>query len=110
MQSVAAQSSALRRVIEQLSDVESETLRTCQKNRELAGEVLRLAGEADRDRQRAIANDPAAEQQIKNLESRLRAARQRWRVIKGTAAGVVAGSGVDWVSDEELRDMVLDPE
>ncbi|KAF3764876.1 hypothetical protein M406DRAFT_42447 [Cryphonectria parasitica EP155] len=108
--SVAVQSATLRQVLDRLSEVEGETLRACRKNRELAGEVLRLAKEADRDREGAIADDPAAKEQIEALEARLRASRQRWRVIKGTAAGIVAGSGVDWVADSELRDVVLDPE
>lgn len=44
------------------------------------------------------------------LEGRLAASEQKWRVIKGTASAVVAGSGVDWARNPELRDVVLDPE
>lgn len=44
------------------------------------------------------------------LEGRLAASKQKWRVMKGTASGVVAGSGVDWAGDSELRDVVLESE
>lgn len=73
--------------------------------------MLQLAKEADLERNALTTDyDPAAVAEIKTLEERLRASKQRWRVIKATAAGIVAGSGVDWVADEELRDVVLDPE
>ncbi|KUI60454.1 hypothetical protein VP1G_07648 [Cytospora mali] len=108
--SVAKQSSSLRQVLDQLTEVESDTLRVSRKNRDLAAEVLRLAKEADRDKTDAIADDPAAKEQIVKLEARLTASKQKWRVMKGTASGIVAGSGVDWARDAELRDVVLDPE
>lgn len=90
--------------------MESENLRTCRRNRELAGEVLRLAKEANRDREEAMEEDPAVKAQIKALEGRLSASRQKWRIVKGTAGGIVAGSGVDWVGDDALREVVLDLE
>ncbi|PSR77668.1 centromere protein H (CENP-H)-domain-containing protein [Coniella lustricola] len=109
-QAITSQSTSLSTVLAELTQVESETLRLAQQNRNLAAEVLQLAKEADLDRERAMTNDPAAMNEIKTLEARLRASKQRWRVIKATAAGIVAGSGVDWVADAELRDVVLDPE
>lgn len=107
---VAQAAAARRRLLDELTQVESETLRATRRNRELAAEVLRLAAEADEGRRDALAEDPAAKEQIDKLETRLAASRQKWRIMKGTASGIVAGSGVDWVNDEELRDVVLDPE
>lgn len=113
---VAAQSTAAKQALAQLTDVESEALRAARRNRELAAEVLRLAREADRGRMGGAAGagggggDPAAEAQIAELEGRLAASRRKWRVMKGTASGIVAGSGVDWAADPLLRDVVLDPE
>ncbi|KAL1865469.1 hypothetical protein Daus18300_007114 [Diaporthe australafricana] len=108
---VATQSATARRALGQLTEAESETLRAARRNRELAGEVLRLAREeADRGRAGAAGADPAAEGQIAELEKKLAASMQKWRVMKGTASGIVAGSGVDWAADPVLRDVVLDPE
>ncbi|KAG8164647.1 hypothetical protein KVR01_004922 [Diaporthe batatas] len=112
---VAKQSAAAKQVLAQLTDAESEALRAARRNRELAAEVLRLAREADRGRAGGAAGpggggDPAAEAQIAELEGRLAASRRKWRVMKGTASGIVAGSGVNWAADPVLRDVVLDPE
>lgn len=107
---VAKATAARRRLLDELTRVESETVRATRRNRELAAEVLRLAAEADDGRRGALAEEPAAKDQIEKLEARLAASRQKWRVMKGTASGIVAGSGVDWANDDELRDVVLDPE
>lgn len=111
---VAAQSAAARQALAQLTDAESEVLRASRHNRGLAVEVLRLAREADRSGAGSAGaeggGDPAAEAQVAELEKRLAASRQKWRVMKGTASGIVAGSGVDWAADPALRDVVLDPE
>lgn len=110
---VAAQSAAARQALAQLTDAESEVLRASRRNRGLAAEVLRLAREADRSgagSAGAEGGGDAAEAQVAQLEKRLAASRQKWRVMKGTASGIVAGSGVDWAADPALRDVVLDPE
>lgn len=108
--SVAATSEELRASLDRLSEVEVEVLRVRARNRELAAEVLRLVAEVGRGRDEAIAADEGARAQVELLESRLASSRQKWRVVKGTTAGIVAGSGVDWAGDEVLRDLVLDPE
>lgn len=110
---VAVQSAAAAKVLAQLTDAEAGVLRAARRNRELAAEVLRLAREADRGRGGGSAGgggDAAAEAQVAELEGRLAASRQKWRIMKGTASGIVAGSGVDWAADPVLRDVVLDPE
>lgn len=108
--SVATQSATLRQTLDQLSQVEADTLRTTGKNRELAGEVLRLAKEAEADRKQALDADEGVRAKITELEGKLAKSKHKWRVFKGTASGIVAGSGVDWVGDEELRAVVLDPD
>ncbi|EOO02469.1 hypothetical protein UCRPA7_2041 [Phaeoacremonium minimum UCRPA7] len=107
--SVAQLSTELRGVLDRITEVESESLRVSRKNVELASEVLRLAEEANREKEDAI-EDQHAKAEIERLERELKVSRQRWKVMKGTASAVIAGSGVDWASDAELREMVLDPE
>nr|5Z08_D Chain D, Cenp-H [Thermothielavioides terrestris NRRL 8126] len=41
-------------------------------------------------------------------EAEMKSNRRRWRIMKGAASAIVAGSGIDWVRDERLRDLVLD--
>lgn len=109
-QHAARQSGALRDALDRLAEAEAEGQRAARRNRALAAEVLRLAREADRGREAALADDERVRAQVEALEERLRVSRQKWRVIKGTTSGIVAGSGVDWAGDEVLRDLVLDPE
>ncbi|CAI4216693.1 unnamed protein product [Parascedosporium putredinis] len=47
-------------------------------------------------------------EELERLKQEVKDSRQRWKVIKGTVSAVIAGSGIDWVNDPELLDMVLD--
>ncbi|KAJ0383919.1 hypothetical protein COL922a_009461 [Colletotrichum nupharicola] len=106
---LAQTSNEIRTTLDKLTDVEAESLRVGRRNVELTAEVLRLAEEAE-GRKAGETDDPAVQAQMASLQAELKASRQRWKVMKGTASAVVAGSGVDWARDEELREMVLDPE
>lgn len=75
----------------------------------LAAQLLELAAEADHNKTQPVA-DRAQAAEIAELEGRVKASRQRFRVAKGTASAIVAGSGVDWARDAELRAIVLDAE
>ncbi|KAK7512494.1 uncharacterized protein IWZ02DRAFT_87887 [Phyllosticta citriasiana] len=44
---------------------------------------------------------------LEAAEREMRDAQRRWRVMKGVAAGVVVGSGVDWGEDDQLRGLVM---
>ncbi len=107
--SVAQASTDLRAVLDQLTEVESQSLRLSRQNVGRASEVLRLAEETKRERSQPV-DDPRTKEELERLERDVKTSRQRWRIMKGTASAVVAGSGVDWASDQELRDIVLDPE
>lgn len=76
---------------------------------ELTAEILRLTEDAEK-RRAGETDDPAVQAEMARLEAEMKASRQRWKVMKGTASAVVVGSGVDWSRDEALRDVVLDPE
>ncbi|KAI9738931.1 MAG: hypothetical protein M1818_005245 [Claussenomyces sp. TS43310] len=93
---------------EKLTRVETEHMLTARENAELAKKMLSLAQEADTPKE-AI-TDPSIRQQLDSLEESLRASKQRWRIMKGTTSGIVAGSGVDWTRDATLRELVLDHE
>ncbi|WQF84846.1 Putative centromere protein H [Colletotrichum destructivum] len=102
-------SSDIRSAVDELTDVEAESLRVGRRNIGLAAEVLRLATETEM-RRTGETDDPAVQAEMARLQVELKASRQRWKVMKGTASAVVVGSGVDWARDEVLTDIVLDPE
>jgi len=91
----------------ELKNIESEHMVTARKNAELATTMLALAEEADTQRKEDI-DDPKARQQLDELEVSMKTSRQRWRIMKGTAGGTIAGSGLDWARDPKLLEIVLD--
>lgn len=106
---VALQSAEAMSTRDEITIVQSEVLRASRRNTDLAAELLGLTDEVKR-RKGAPVEDPVRQREMRTLEEEVAASRARWRVVKGVASGVVAGSGVDWARDERLRDVVLDPE
>ncbi len=89
--------------------MEAEHVIVARKNADLATKMIALAAEADTQKKQDI-EDPTVQAQLEELEEALKVSRQRWRIMKGTASAVVAGSGVDWSRDPALRELVLDTE
>ncbi|KAI1417072.1 centromere protein H (CENP-H)-domain-containing protein [Hypoxylon sp. FL1857] len=107
---LAHQSTELRALLNEITEVESQSLRLGRENVDLASRLLDLAEQTNRSKEEAVNTDPERAAEISRLEGEVRLSRQRWRVLKGTASAVVAGSGIDWSRDAELREIVLDPE
>jgi hypothetical protein len=99
----------VRRINDELTAVQVESVQISRRNMELASKVLQLAEAAERTNSDST-DDPAVRKEISKLEAEVKASRQRWKIMKGTASAVVVGSGVDWVAKPELRDVVLDPD
>ncbi|KAK2006919.1 hypothetical protein LZ32DRAFT_663266 [Colletotrichum eremochloae] len=102
-------SSDILAAINELADVEAESLRVGRRNVELTAEILRLAEEAEARRMGETGN-VAVQEDLHRLQAEVKASRQRWKVMKGTASAIIVGSGIDWTRDEALTDIVLDPE
>ncbi|KAI8630564.1 centromere protein H (CENP-H)-domain-containing protein [Xylariaceae sp. FL1651] len=106
---LATQNTELHTLLTELTDVESRSLRLTRENVALAGRLLDLAKQTEQGKAEAFAEDSEHAAEIAELQAEVKAGRQRWRVLKGTASAIVAGSGVDWARDAELREIVLDP-
>ncbi|KAI1494385.1 centromere protein H (CENP-H)-domain-containing protein [Biscogniauxia mediterranea] len=104
---LAQQAAEHRGVLDALAATASASLRLGRENAALVSQLLGLAERAREGGRGGLDN---SRPEIAALEAEVRRSRQRWRVLKGTASAVVAGSGVDWARDPELRDMVLDKE
>lgn len=107
--SVARQASQTNEVWKALTTAQSDTLRKSRENVTLAAELFELADQAKLKKRVPPNNSKMIEEQ-ERLEAEVNASKQKWRVMKGVAGGIIVGSGVDWVQDDELRDVVLDPE
>ncbi|RKU41662.1 hypothetical protein DL546_003530 [Coniochaeta pulveracea] len=102
---LAKQHKQQQEVREELTRTQVEAMQTSHRNVELAATVLELA---ERAKEEGNVEDEETKEEMERLETEVKMSRQRWKVIKGTASAIVAGSGVDWVGDDELREMVLD--
>ncbi|RGP65313.1 hypothetical protein FLONG3_9289 [Fusarium longipes] len=107
--SVATQASRTNDVLKALTTAQSNTLRKSRQNVTLAAELFELAEQA-KLKKRVPPNNLKMMEEQERLEAEVKASKQRWRVMKGVAGGIIVGSGVDWVQDDDLRDVVLDPE
>ncbi|SPJ82135.1 uncharacterized protein FTOL_09540 [Fusarium torulosum] len=106
---VAKQAAETNKKWKALTTTQSDTLRKSRQNVSSAAELFELAEQANLKKRVPPSNSKMVQEQEK-LEAGVKASKQRWRVMKGVAAGIIVGSGVDWVRDDELRDVVLDPE
>jgi hypothetical protein len=85
-----------------------ECLQASQQNIKLASEALRLAEKNHSQNQQHVQGGRFG-RDTATLEGQVKSGRHRWRVIKGAASAIVAGSGIEWARDERLRNLVLDP-
>lgn len=92
---------------EALTVVEAERVVLSRSNTELAGRMVGLAEEVEGQKKGDI-KDPEMRGKIEEMEREVKRSRQKWRLMKGVASGVVAGSGMDWARDEKLRALVLE--
>lgn len=58
----------------------------------------------------ADTNDPELRRRIENVRNDTKESQGRWRIMKSVVAAIIAGSGIDWARDEDLRELVLDDE
>lgn len=104
----AAVCSELQAARSRLADIEIEGLRVSRQNIKLASQALQLTGKAP-DQEPQSAEGGRFRREMTILEGQVKSSHHRWRIMKGAASAIVAGSGIEWVRDERLRDLVLDP-
>ncbi|KAI1128261.1 centromere protein H (CENP-H)-domain-containing protein [Nemania abortiva] len=106
---LAPQNNEYHSLLSDLTDVEIRSLQLGRENVALAERLLDLAKETDQGRAEFLSSDSEYAAEIARLDAEVKDSRRRWRVVKGTASAIIAGSGVNWARDVELRDIVLDP-
>ncbi|KAL6908652.1 centromere protein H (CENP-H) domain-containing protein [Trichoderma evansii] len=107
--SVAQHADSVSKLRDDLTEVQVQSIRVCRENMELTSELFALAEQA-KQKKAVRVDDPRVQREIEKLTREVKTSRQRWRVMKGVASGVVAGSGINWAKDEDLCNIVLDPE
>lgn len=107
--SVARHAESMTKLRSDLTRVQVQSIRVCRENVKLTGELFELAEQAKQKKAVRLDN-PEVQREMEKLTREVKFSRQRWKVMKGVASGIIAGSGVDWAEDEDLRNIVLDPE
>jgi hypothetical protein len=102
-------STRLQTTNSRLATLERDNIAAIAENKELARKMLELANELKAEKVEEV-EDARWRKQLEKLEDDVKKARTEWRVMKSLVAGVVAGSGVDWVKYPKLLGLVLDEE
>ena len=102
-------STSLQSTLNALSEAETQNHIYQRKNKVLADDLLTLASKLQEIRVEDI-EDPQSRIQLERLRSDIKESRRKQRVMKSVVAGIIAGSGVEWAHDDELRDLVIDDE
>ena len=102
-------SARLQTTLNSITTARTENLRAIKKNQDLTAAVLNLA---DRTKPQNIesVDDPSLKEQLESLQRETKDSKRKYRIIKSLVGTVVASSGVDWSSSEELCQLVLDAE
>jgi len=102
-------SATLQGVLNKTTATEQENITSMRRNQELTTALLGLTSQLQTHDVDSI-NNIALRSQLKTLQEETKESRRRWRIMKSLIAAVVAGSGIDWVHDDDLRELVLDDE
>ena len=88
---------------------EADNITASEKNRRLAAFLVELSEQIKTQRSSAI-NDSNLADQAEKRKLNHEVARRRCRTMKSVVAAMIAGSGIDWARDSELKMLVLDEE
>lgn len=86
---------------------EADNITASEKNRKLAAFLVELTEQIKVQRSSAV-NDSNLAAQAEKRKLNHEAARRRCRTMKSVVAAIIAGSGIDWARDIELKSLVLD--
>lgn len=101
--------SDISKTLATLTELETEHITVQRRNIELTAILMELVGET-KSHGKDDVKDARLRAQIEELEEEHKVQRSRWRIMKSVVSAVVAGSGVDWASDEQLRELVFNAE
>ena len=100
---------SLQTTLNTLTTTRTENLKAIQKNQELTATLLDLADQTKAEDIDSI-EDPRIREELQALQRETKDSKRRYRIVKSLVGAVVAGSGVDWSRDEQLRQLMLDDE
>ena len=100
--------SRLSSILSAHSTAATENMQVSKKNAEMSQALMALV--QDTTIQTDDIKDAKLRAQLRALEKEAKMQRSRRRIMKCIVSAVVAGSGVDWARNEQLRQLVIDDE
>jgi hypothetical protein len=82
-------------------------MKIADENKRLAGTLLELT-KAQPKTGKDLITDPQLKEQVEALEAEGKQKKADWVTVKRIISATIVASGVDWASDDNLRDLVLD--
>ncbi|KAI1908903.1 hypothetical protein LOZ12_000146 [Ophidiomyces ophidiicola] len=93
---------------ESLSNAEVENIQATKKNRELVQSLLQLTSSEKNEKPEI--KDPKLKKQFEALVKENKNKRAENVTVKRIVSAAIAASGIDWASDEDLLNLVMDDE
>ncbi|MCJ1250239.1 hypothetical protein MMC30_007465 [Trapelia coarctata] len=102
-------SATLQGVLNTTTATAQENVIAMRQNQELTTTLLGLTSQLQTQDVESIEN-AELRSQLKTMQEETKESKRRWRIMKSLTAAVVAGSGIDWARNDDLRELVLDDE
>ncbi|KAL1957916.1 hypothetical protein VTO42DRAFT_5308 [Malbranchea cinnamomea] len=93
--------------LEKLSNAEIENMKMNEGNKELVQSLLELSQPQEKTGKELI-TDAELKANVEALEAENRQRKANWVIMKRIVSATIVASGVDWASDERLRELVVD--
>lgn len=92
-----------------LTRLETENIMILDKNRDLAASLVDLTEQIQAQQIAAIKDSDLTDQAEQSKLDHV-TAKKLWRTMKSVVAAIIAGSGINWASNSELKRLVLNEE
>lgn len=92
-----------------LTRIETENITASEKSRHLGAFLVDLTEQIKVHRSTAINGSNLADQ-AEQCKLNHEMAKRNWRTMKSVVAAIIAGSGINWARDSQLKKLVLDEE
>lgn len=92
---------------ERLSNAEVDNMKIAEENKELVRSLFELTKPQEKTGKDLI-TDPKLKEQVEGLEAEHKQKKADWTTVKRIVSASIVASGIDWASDEKLRELVMD--
>lgn len=93
--------------LESLNNAEIENMKINDENQKLVRKLFEYT-EPHEETGKNLITDPKLKEKVEEVEAENKRKKADWVTMKRIVSAIIVASGVDWASDEILRELVLD--